>query len=302
MESEVSRLIARFTAEYPLMQPSLLAQPEAQRWAGADFCRPEVVQEQISDCQDYFEMERCKDAAQLWLHATVGNLLAPLVQCSVVTGQFLSAAVCSADHVIFRNSKEEFWLGSEPAGLVATAAVQAHQIAESCSALISVAADVANKRPAPLWAVAIDALMAPLLSTGVQEFEVVTAMEMAQKIYDAVCAVAPVHIPPIPVVTWGSDNDAMLQNLAVFSDASGAASTQLKGSGAVEDAPPSVAAWLRELADAAWVDEPEFVAPLRASCCMIYQSPKAEICNACPKHPMESRRDALLRYAQSLEL
>lgn len=269
VDRQVAQLLERFVIEYPLTQAQLRAQDPRWRWTGSEFLSPEVIATQVKACQEYFGVIKQKHAGMLWVHICCGNIFAPLVQCAVYSQQYLNADLPGDGCAIFRESAQECFLGIEPQTLVADAQTQMHQLAGSIAALISVVSEVIEMRSAPLWAIAADGVVAPILGAGVQEFECDTAVQLADIFIRELEARAPMRLPQLEVLTY---HDGSLQSYCQLGTASAVAVD----------------------------DDPEFVAGLRASCCQIYHSPLAEMCSSCPKHPLAARLEAIGSYAASL--
>ncbi|MDO4927652.1 MAG: (2Fe-2S)-binding protein [Corynebacterium sp.] len=269
VDQHVTQILERFVSEYPLAHAQLHVQSPAWRWEGSEFLSREVIATQIKACQEYFGVTQSKQAGMLWIHICCGNIFAPLVQCAVFSQDYLNADLPGDGCRVFRQSASECFLGIEPQSLVEDAQTQMSQLAGSIAALISVVADITELRAAPLWAIAADAVVAPILGAGVQEIECDNAVHLADLFLRELAAVAPVRLPQLEVFAY---EDGSLESYCVLGTAS-----------AVD-------------ADS----DPEFVAGLRASCCQIYHSPQAELCSSCPKHPLEERLGAIARYAASL--
>ncbi|WP_146128829.1 (2Fe-2S)-binding protein [Corynebacterium sp. 13CS0277] len=168
-------------------------------------------------------------------------------------------------------------------------AQSAQQLVRSIRPLLESLCAASGLRPAPLWAVLGDSLIAHAADSGNESFDPQRGYLVAQALYAGMADVMP--RPRFEVVRDGQ----LLALAAPSADDDTAA-----GEDAGVPAATNAARVMASVSGGGGIDPDDHLFARRASCCMIYHSPTAEKCTSCPKHTPQERSQRLLSYVASL--
>lgn len=244
--------LQQLVAAHPHFQPCLMQGPDARTVPVAELISEDFLSNAVRHGQDFFKLEHPRDAAQLWFYSMCNSVVAPAVALMVSSQKAVNLDLAAG--TMF--TADGYWMGFTPTSWASSYTEAGISLAKGMQPLIEALAQHADMRPAPLWAVLGDAVVQTAVSFGNTEFETGAALEIITGLFAGVQAHTGKPLPPPRLLEL---------------DESGA-STEL-----AEDFHHNPAY------------EPELMVALRATCCMIYHSPDAQLCTACPKRPMDER-------------
>lgn len=287
---EAAREYARTFAEIGRLRAEVEAHEGARWWSGDDaravMCDGDFLRARIDAGRALFPMPdaaakgeaasgQAGDArfqTQLWWYSTCNSWLGPAVASIVVQGRAPKPEWAAT--TVF--SRDDYWLGFaagefvdlgaeaglEPGDPGAADAVRAYGAALGRMAAPIVAAMEAELgvRPAPSWAIVADGMAGAAVAAGNEVMEPWAGALIGSWLVEGLGEVARVPVPRFVDVEPGAGSDAV-------------APTNLDAAADGEMADFDVATHLE-----------------RASCCMIYHCPDADLCVSCPRRPAEERR------------
>lgn len=212
----------RVVAQYPLFADTLVPGPGARPITLDELSSTETVTGAVAAGQDLFTIEQPKHAGQLWFYTLCNAMVAPSVYAMVEFETVPSLDLSRGKlHAV-----DDYWFGFSTDRFLDPGDYQTagQEYGESVGRVVDKLCEVADLRPAPLWAVASDCLAIAAVQAGDEAFEEELGREVATALIHGLSRTASV---PAPRFT---------------------AEGKLK----------------------------------RATCCMIYHSPKADMCTSCP--------------------
>ena len=287
---EPAREYARTFAEIPRLSAEVVAHDGMAWWAGddaravlgdGDFLRARIDAGRAlfpmpeAAAKGEAESGQAGDArfqTQLWWYSTCNSWLGPAVASIVVQGRAPKPEWAAT--TVF--SRDDYWLGfaagefvdlgaeagMEPGDPESADAVRAYGAALGRMAEPIVAAMEAGLgvRPAPSWAIVADGLAGAAVAAGNEVMEPWAGALVGSWLVEGLGEVARVPAPRFVDVDAGAGPE-------------GVAPTDLAAAADGEMADFDVATHLE-----------------RASCCMIYHCPDADLCVSCPRRSAEERR------------
>lgn len=279
---------ARTLAEIPRMTPEVMAHDGAPRWRGDDaralMCDASFLASRVEASRALYPMPEVADVdrhgrpgderfhVQLWWYSILNSWLGPAVASIVV--QARAPRPGWGGLTVF--ARDDYWLGFaadefvdlgaddglEPGDPGAAGAVRDYgrAVAETVAPVIDAICSATGIRPAPLWALTGDGLAGAAVGAGNEVMEPWAGALVGTWLVEGLSRVARVPEPRFVDVVPGAGADAVTPtDLAAAAEG--------------------------DLADFDVVTHLE-----RTSCCMIYRSPKADLCTSCPRRPEEERR------------
>ncbi|MFD5867418.1 (2Fe-2S)-binding protein [Corynebacterium sp. NPDC060344] len=272
----------------------MTAHEGARWWSGDDaralMCDGDVLRRRVDAARELYPMpEEAGEAdrngmpgdvrflAQVWWYSTCNSWLGPAAASIVVQGR---APRPGWDGLtVFE--RDDYWLGYaaveftdlgagdglESGDPAAADDVRAYgrAIGEMLAPVVDAIGAELGVRPAPLWAIAADALAGAAVAAGNEVMEpwagALTGTWLVEGLAGCGAAGSAVPVPRFVDVEAGAGPD-------------GVTSTDLDAAAAGEAADFDVVTHLE-----------------RVSCCMIYRSPKAGLCVSCPRRPAAERRE-----------
>lgn len=245
-------------SEFPRFSADLIPHDGAREWKPST----DAVNEGIIAGRKLFpmpEVERdTRFQAQLWWWSMCGVLVGPSLACILVTDR---GPVWQWDKWN-AFSRDDYWVGFQAQEFVDVAADDADHVRDCGEALANflapladAVAEVGDIKPAPLWAVAADAVANAAIAAGNELMEPWRGALLGTWMVEGMQRV---HKVPLPRYVDACDGE--------------------------------VRPWDEDAAAAG--EEPDFdlVTHLeRATCCMILHSPVADLCVSCPKRSREER-------------
>lgn len=183
----------RLLVRYPRFADTLVCGPHAEVITLEQLANPGLLREAIVKGQEIFGIEQQKHAGQLWFHslctAVVGPAVTAMVEFDVTPSLDLRRGQL--------HSIDGYWFGFRPQELLVDATLQASgtQFGESIRPVIDALCLATDLRPAPLWAVASDALGIAASGAGVEAFEEERAREVAEGLIEGMTNVYAVPSP-----------------------------------------------------------------------------------------------------------
>ncbi|MDO5076523.1 (2Fe-2S)-binding protein [Corynebacterium sp.] len=267
-------VFAQVLAEYPRFRTAVTPEPGAVAVTVSELATPERLAAAIAACERLFALGDARWAGQLWWFSFNNSMVAPavtaMVDCYRVPSLDLSAG---ALHV----QPGDYWYSFSTDIVAADGAWReaGAEYAASITPLIDALTTAAGVKPAPLWAVAADALVGAAVAAGNEAFDPYRGVHIACELSEGFAAGASAaassgaKAPTIPKPRFEDVRDGVM-------------------------VPTDVAA-------ARAGEEPDgevHTVARRASCCMIYRSPVAEMCVSCPKQDPAERRAGTIAYVQ----
>jgi len=284
---EPAREYARTFAEIPRLSAEVNAHEGARWWAGDDartlMSDGDFLRARIDAGRAMFPMP---DAAakgddgtgdarfqtQLWWYSTCNSWLGPAVASIVVQGRAPKADWAAT--TVFE--RDAYWLGFaadsfvdlgaeaglEPGDPDAADDVRAYgrALGEMAEPIVAAMEAELGVRPAPSWAIVADGLAGAAVAAGNEVMEPWAGALIGSWLVEGLGEVARVPAPRFVDVDAGAGPE-------------GVAPTDLAAAADGEMADFDVATHLE-----------------RASCCMIYHCPDADLCVSCPRRSAEERR------------
>ncbi|KAA9270016.1 (2Fe-2S)-binding protein [Corynebacterium amycolatum] len=203
--------------------------------------------------------------AQLWWWSMCGALVGPSLACVLVSDRVPVWQWSSW----FTFLRDDYWVGFQAQQFESISAEDADELKDSGEALAhfleplaQVVGEVGEIKPAPLWAVAADAVANAAISAGNELMEPWRGALIGKHVVEGIQRV---HRVPLPR----------------FVDSCGG----------------EVRPWDEAAAESGEESDFDVVTHLeRATCCMIYHSPDADLCVSCPKRSREERHQLWARY------
>lgn len=210
----------RLLVQYPRFADTLTA---GQPITLEELATREVILEAVAKGQEIFGIEQPKHAAQLWFHSLCTAIVGPAVTAMVEFDVIPSLDIRRGQ----LHNIDGYWFGFRPEEMLVDASLHLSgtQFGDSIRVVIDALCAATDLRPAPLWAVASDALGIAASGAGVEAFEEEHAREVAEALIEGMNSVNSVPSPRF------NDDDYFI----------------------------------------------------RAGCCMIFHSPRADFCTSCPQ-------------------
>lgn len=244
--------LQQLVAAHPHFQPCLFPGEESRAVSAEELASADFLENAVRHGQEFFKLQHPRDAAQLWFYSLCNSVVAPAVALMVSTQKAVNLNLETG--TVF--TADGYWMGFTPALWAESYAAAGQSLAEGVQPLIETLAEYVEMRPAPLWAVLGDAVVQTAVSFGNTEFETGEALGIIAGVLAGVQTQTGKPLPPPRLL-------------------------EVDESGITTELPQD----FHRAPDF----EPELMVALRASCCMIYHSPDAELCTACPKQPMDER-------------
>ncbi len=268
MDSVLDAAFDRLMAEHERFRPSL--DPSVSQGNVVDVAQlysDDTVKTAIAASQHIFGVPTDKHAAQLWLFSLLGDALNPSVTAMVSFD--VVPLLDIRQSTVFHRDDTGYWFGFHPHVRAHSVRESGRALALSVAPLIATVCRVSAMRPAPLWAVVVDALVQPAMAAGNEDFETLKALGVARELA------------------------AGLQE--------GVESLRGDLAGYKAGIPHH---HFEQICDGyfAPIDaeiEPDYVVAHRVSCCMIYHSPTAGKCTSCPHQDKDVRKNALIAASES---
>lgn len=274
VNTSIDHALARLIAQHPRFAPSLTPTSAVL----SDVSWAELTLKAIAAGKQQFFLDNDKHAAQLWLYTLLGDVVAPSMVLMVQEGIFADLSVAGASGFdgaresggnghFFQRDDAGFWFGFAPSNQVESAFEVGESLGTFLPDLIEDIAACAKMRSAPLWAVAVDGFIQPLMGAGNEELETAAALAYAQSVWEGLAHSTGVALPRPRFAQVVDEQVADISPEAIA------------GGQVAED------------------EEPEFIFSHRVSCCMIYHSPKAGLCTSCPHQDKQQRLAGIISAA-----
>lgn len=196
------------------------------------------------------------DAAQVWVYRFANALTLPAAAAMIEEEKYpsLDLSTCRITWM------DPLWYTIEPLEAVESIEDVARTYVRSVGKIIGIVSQIADLKPAPLWALAMDSPVGGLVRYGVQDFAPGEGCEAADEFWRVMCTESGHKLPPphYEVLTGGT--------------------------------------FARHGIDAD--DDGSFVEYFRSSCCKIFRSPDADICSDCPRRGKETLRKEAAQRAR----
>lgn len=268
--SAIPQEYVRLVGQFPRFQAEVVPPAGVDISESAWETSPAAVESRIEAGRKLFPMPDAKDdtrfQAQLWWWSTCGSILGPTI--GAIVADDVAPVLDWAKWKTF--SRDDYWLGfqaQEFQELVRDDADQlrdyGRQLAKFLEPIANDVSEVSGMKQAPLWAVASDAVANAAVAVGNE------LMEPWQGCLVGYCIVEgmrDLHKVPLPRFVDVVDGE--------------------------------IVDWNVDAALAGEEPEMDVMSHLeRATCCMIYHSPDADLCVSCPKHPREVRHSQWIAMA-----
>ncbi|AZA11183.1 (2Fe-2S)-binding protein [Corynebacterium gerontici] len=238
----------RLIAQHERFRPSLT--PNTNTLSAAELASRDTIEGAVAECQDIFQLEHQRHAAQLWLYTLLGDVLTPSVMLMVQGEEIPSLNFHNG--TLFRR-EGNFWFGFLPGSGADSHRQAGEELARSLSPVVEGLCEHFAIRPAPLWALIADGVIQPAIAAGNEDFETAKGYRVAEALHEGIAEVAGDCLAPMRVEA-------------------------IEDSGLVAVDPQHLEA-----------EEPEYLLPHRSSCCMIFHSPAADVCTSCPRQDRQQR-------------
>lgn len=150
------------------------------RWTLSDLVDPSVMTRNVAAAQHQFQLESEKDAAHLWLYSFCNTLVAPSLWLTVQESACPSPNI---DDGILKH-REGMWWSFHP-GATTTSDQFGAIFADTIRPVIESLSEVTSVSPAPLRAIAVDALGSAATEAGNDDFAPEEGEECAATCEDA---------------------------------------------------------------------------------------------------------------------
>ncbi|WP_423892158.1 (2Fe-2S)-binding protein [Corynebacterium argentoratense] len=265
----VLRQCAHLCADYPRFAPALHPQDESRTLTNDEL--RQHIPRAIADCQQRFNLEQPKHAAQVWWFSACNTFVGPAVTAAVEYAAILDMHL--DDGQLFLRDDEDYWLGFMPGRVhrledttdestCELLAEQAAAFARSITPIVEQLAEQASMRPKPLFAIAYDALIQAAINAGNDSFDPAEGIRVAHALGRGFGSVTGIDNLIVEVVD-GQWEDA---------DVAGALAGKMC--------------------------EGHHVAR-RVSCCMIFHSASSGKCANCPRQTPQDRHAAVASIVDS---
>lgn len=222
----------------------------------------ETVRSRINAGRKLFPMPEAKDdtrfQAQLWWWSMCGAIVGPSM--AAIVSDNVAPVLDWAEWKTF--ARDEYWLGFQAQAFQELARDNVEQLhdygrelADFLSPIADLVSEVGSIKPAPLWAVAADAVANAAVAVGNELMDPWAGCVVGYCIVEGMREGHSVPLPRYVDVVDGRVSD-----------------WDLEAALAGEEPDIDVTSHLE-----------------RTTCCMIYHSPDADLCVSCPKHPREVR-------------
>lgn len=252
-------------AEYPRFRTAVLPSDGAEQLSVAALATPERMSKAIAASERLFPMGDARWAGQVWWFSWNNSVVAPAVTAMV---EFYKVPSLDLARGVLHAQPGDYWYSYSTDIVAADGQWRAAgaDYAASVRPIIHALAAAAGLKPAPLWAVTADALVAAAVGAGNEAFDPYRGVRIACELSAGLAAGAEGVTIPTPR----------------FQDIRG---------GTI--GPTDMAAVRAG-------EEPDDVHTVarRASCCMIFHSPGSGKCLSCPKQNPAVREAALIAHVQ----
>lgn len=258
---------AALLGEFPRFRADVVAHDGAASWTAT----AESVAACIESAEQIFPMpnveNRQRFQAQLWWWSTANVIIGASVAAVLMQGRGPSWEPENWQGF----SRDDFWVGFFASEFIDVDCDSAEEVEEYgehmgrfLQPILELVAGTRHVRPAPLWAVLSDSIANAAIAAGNELMEPYRGCALG---YHLVKGLNKVHHAPLPRFIVVADGEPV--------------------------------EWNPEVEDAAEVDDFDASANLlRASCCMIYQSPDIDLCVSCPKRPRDERIESWVGMCQ----
>lgn len=189
----------RVLAQYPRFADTLVSGPEARAITPVELAEASTIARAIAAGQRIFSLEREKHAGQLWFHSLCNALVAPAVTAMVEFDTVPSLDLSAGSlHAV-----DDFWFGFTTEAVLGDEewAAAGEQFGRSIRPVVETLCAGTDLRPAPLWAVAADALGLAASQAGVEAFEEEHARAVAVGLIEGLG-----RLSTVPPPRFGDDN------------------------------------------------------------------------------------------------
>ncbi|WP_295627192.1 (2Fe-2S)-binding protein [uncultured Corynebacterium sp.] len=284
-----AREYARTLGEIPRLRAEIEAPAGARWWRGGDarevLCDGDFLTARAAASRALYPMPESETTGpgglpgdtrfqmQVWWYSTCNSWMGPTAASIVVQGRaprpgWDGLTVFERDDYWLGYAADEFVdlgveAGLEPGDPETADDVRAlgAEVGRMIEPVVAASGEELGVRPAPLWAIAADALAGASVAAGNEIMEPWAGALVGSWLVEGLGEVTPMPAPRFV------DVDAGL-------GAEGVTSTDLDAAAAGEQADFDVVTHLN-----------------RMSCCMIYRSPKAGLCVSCPRRSAAERRE-----------
>ncbi|MDO4686006.1 MAG: (2Fe-2S)-binding protein [Corynebacterium sp.] len=252
-------------SEYPRFATAVLPQNGAVALSVTELAEEQRLRKALNACETLFPLSNDRWAGQLWWFSWNNAVVAPAVTAMV---EFYKTPSLQLDRGVLHSQPGDYWYSFSTDIVTGDGDwfQAARDYATSITPLIDALSATAGVKPAPLWAVAADALVAAAVSAGNESFDpyrgVRIACELSNGLSEGAVGVT------IPEPRFEDIRDGTIT------------ATDMQAVAAGEE-PMDVHTVAR-----------------RASCCMIFHSPGCGKCLSCPKQKPEERKAKLIAHFQ----
>ncbi|WJZ02308.1 (2Fe-2S)-binding protein [Corynebacterium freiburgense] len=252
-------------AEYPRFSAAVMPQAGAVEVSVAELAKDHRIHNALVACEKMFPLSNPRWAGQLWWFSWNNSIVAPAITAMV---EFYKTPSLDLSQGQLHIQPGDYWCSfstdivSGDGGWQEAGQQYAHSIAPLIDALVS----NAGIKPAPLWAVAADALVSAAVHAGNDAFDPYRGVKIACELSKGLSHGAPGVTIPQPRFQDICNGQIAPTNMdAVYAG-----------------------------------EEPSDVHTVarRASCCMIFHSPGCGMCLSCPKQQPAVREAALIAHFQ----